>query len=31
MFIGAMTTALLTKLLHWPFWLALPLSAHGRR
>lgn len=27
MFIGAMTTALLTKLLHWPFWLALPLSA----
>jgi branched-chain amino acid transport system permease protein len=27
MFIGAMTTALLTKLLHWPFWFALPLSA----
>ena len=27
MFIGAMTTALLTKLLHWPFWVALPLSA----
>src|ERR1700761_941929 len=27
MFIGAMTTALLTKSLHWPFWVALPLSA----
>jgi branched-chain amino acid transport system permease protein len=27
MFIGAMATALLTKLLHWPFWLALPLAA----
>src|SRR3974390_3266622 len=27
MFIGAMTTALLTKLAHWPFWVALPLSA----
>jgi branched-chain amino acid transport system permease protein len=27
MFIGAMTTALLTKELHWPFWVALPLSA----
>ena len=27
MFIGAMTTALLTKSAHWPFWLALPLSA----
>ena len=27
MFIGAMTTALLTKLVHWPFWVALPLSA----
>jgi branched-chain amino acid transport system permease protein len=27
MFIGAMTTALLTKLLYWPFWVALPLSA----
>ena len=27
MFIGAMTTALLTKNLHWPFWFALPLSA----
>src|SRR6476661_820858 len=27
MFIGAMTTALLTKNLHWPFWIALPLSA----
>jgi branched-chain amino acid transport system permease protein len=27
MFIGAMTTALLTKSLHWPFWFALPLSA----
>jgi branched-chain amino acid transport system permease protein len=27
MFIGAMTTALLTKNLHWPFWVALPLSA----
>jgi len=27
MFIGAMTTALLTKSLHWPFWIALPLSA----
>lgn len=27
MFIGAMTTALLTKDLHWPFWIALPLSA----
>src|SRR3954471_9411148 len=27
MFIGAMTTALLTKSLHVPFWLALPLSA----
>lgn len=26
MFIGAMTTALLTKNLHWPFWIALPLS-----
>ena len=22
-----MTTALLTKQMHWPFWLALPLSA----
>jgi branched-chain amino acid transport system permease protein len=27
MFIGAMATALLTKNLHWPFWIALPLSA----
>ena len=27
MFIGAMTTALLTKSAGWPFWLALPLSA----
>jgi len=27
MFIGAMTTALLTKNLHWSFWIALPLSA----
>jgi len=27
MFIGAMTTALLTKSMHWPFWIALPLSA----
>src|SRR4051794_41895126 len=27
MFIGAMTTALLTKLAGWPFWVALPLSA----
>jgi branched-chain amino acid transport system permease protein len=27
MFIGAMTTALLTKQAHWPFWIALPLSA----
>ncbi|MFI4982773.1 MAG: branched-chain amino acid ABC transporter permease [Nevskiales bacterium] len=27
MFIGAMTTALLTKSAHWPFWIALPLSA----
>jgi branched-chain amino acid transport system permease protein len=27
MFIGAMTTALLTKNQHWPFWVALPLSA----
>ncbi|MGE0515992.1 MAG: branched-chain amino acid ABC transporter permease [Hyphomicrobiaceae bacterium] len=27
MFIGAMTTALLTKNLHWSFWSALPLSA----
>jgi branched-chain amino acid transport system permease protein len=27
MFIGAMTTALLTKLLGWPFWVCLPLSA----
>lgn len=27
MFIGAMTTALLTKNLNWPFWGALPLSA----
>jgi branched-chain amino acid transport system permease protein len=27
MFIGAMTTALLTKNAHWPFWVALPLSA----
>jgi branched-chain amino acid transport system permease protein len=27
MFIGAMTTALLTKNLQWPFWVALPLSA----
>ena len=27
MFIGAMTTALLTKDLHWPFWVAMPLSA----
>ncbi|MBS0639724.1 MAG: branched-chain amino acid ABC transporter permease [Proteobacteria bacterium] len=27
MFLGAMTTALLTKNLHWPFWVALPLSA----
>ncbi len=27
MFIGAMTTALLTKLLGWPFWICLPLSA----
>ncbi|HBK04634.1 MAG TPA: branched-chain amino acid ABC transporter permease [Acetobacteraceae bacterium] len=27
MFIGAMTTALLTKDLGWPFWVALPLSA----
>ena len=27
MFIGAMTTALLTKNLLWSFWIALPLSA----
>jgi branched-chain amino acid transport system permease protein len=27
MFIGAMTTALLTKNAGWPFWIALPLSA----
>jgi branched-chain amino acid transport system permease protein len=27
MFIGAMTTALLTKNLGWSFWIALPLSA----
>jgi branched-chain amino acid transport system permease protein len=27
MFIGAMTTALLTKSAGWPFWVALPLSA----
>jgi branched-chain amino acid transport system permease protein len=27
MFIGAMTTALLTKSAGWPFWIALPLSA----
>lgn len=27
MFIGAMTTALLTKLLGWPFWICLPISA----
>jgi branched-chain amino acid transport system permease protein len=27
MFIGAMTTALLTKQAGWPFWVALPLSA----
>ena len=27
MFIGAMTTALLTKNAHWPFWVAMPLSA----
>jgi branched-chain amino acid transport system permease protein len=27
MFIGAMTTALLTKNAGWPFWVALPLSA----
>jgi branched-chain amino acid transport system permease protein len=27
MFIGAMTTALLTKSAGWPFWAALPLSA----
>ena len=27
MFIGAMTTALLTKDAGWPFWIALPLSA----
>src|SRR3984885_1005832 len=27
MFIGAMTTALLTKNAHWSFWIALPLSA----
>src|SRR3978361_1157551 len=27
MFIGAMTTALLTKNLGWPFWVAMPLSA----
>ncbi|HQT78710.1 MAG TPA: branched-chain amino acid ABC transporter permease [Rhodopila sp.] len=27
MFIGAMTTALLTKRAGWPFWFALPLSA----
>ncbi len=27
MFIGAMTTALLTKLSGWPFWAAMPLSA----
>ena len=27
MFIGSMTTVLQTKLLHWPFWVALPSSA----
>src|SRR6185312_1822706 len=27
MFIGAMTTALLTRNAGWPFWIALPLSA----
>src|ERR1700744_6508142 len=27
MFIGAMTTALLTKNAGWPFWIAMPLSA----
>lgn len=27
MFIGAMTTALLTKDAGWPFWIAMPLSA----
>ena len=27
MFIGAMTTALLTKNSGWPFWVAMPLSA----
>jgi branched-chain amino acid transport system permease protein len=27
MFIGAMTTALLTKNAGWPFWFAMPLSA----
>jgi len=27
MFIGAMTTAMLTKLMGWPFWVCLPLSA----
>lgn len=27
MFIGAMTTALLTKNAGWPFWITLPLSA----
>lgn len=27
MFIGAMTTAMLTKQLGWSFWIALPLSA----
>jgi branched-chain amino acid transport system permease protein len=27
MFIGAMTTALLTKNAHWSFWVAMPLSA----
>src|SRR3954454_4362882 len=27
MFIGAMSTALLTKQMHWPFWIPLPLSA----
>src|ERR1700710_1387398 len=27
MFIGAMTTALLTKNAGWPYWIALPLSA----
>src|SRR5258708_350237 len=26
MFIGAMTTALLTKNAGWPFWVAMPLS-----